>query len=302
VFARSQVLRAVALFAALIAAWAGSAAASYDVPEREYVRAALEMSDLSLDAPVDPTADPLGATAVLAGSRTAAAGSGATSSALGVALASAAAGESDPKNPMVALLMSAAVPGLGELYTGNTARAKAFLSAEAAIWIGFAAFTVQENMRIEDYEEYAHTYAGIPEGSSSDYYQDVADYIRSEGDDSFNEDVRAEARSLYPDDLEAQDAYLTANGYFGSASWEWESGARFSKYRGLRTDASTSRRNAFYMTGLAFLNRAISAIDSMWMARRHNSGLSGEPRARLYLSPDLSEDYVGSRLGLEVSF
>jgi hypothetical protein len=206
------------------------------------------------------------------------------------------------KNPMAALLLSVAVPGLGELYTGNTARAKSFIAAEAGIWTGYAAFRVQENLRVADYEEYASIFAGIPEGSSGDYYQDVADYIRSEGADSYNEAIRAEARSLYPDDLDAQHAYLDAHGYFGSSSWQWESEARFEHYRELRHDAAVSRKNAFYMTGLAVLNRALSAVDSAWMARRHNMGRTGEPSARLYMSPDAAAGGVGSRVGLEISF
>ena len=157
-------------------------------------------------------------------------------------------------------------------------------------------------MRVDDYQEYAEVFADVPQGAAGSYYQDVADYIRSEGDNSYNEAVRAEARSLYPDDLDAQRAYVKANGHFGSSSWEWESRTRLDQYRDLRYDAGVSKRNAFYMTGLAVLNRALSAIDSAWMARRHNSHLSGEPSARLYLSPDISDGVVGSRLGLEVSF
>ncbi len=214
----------------------------------------------------------------------------------------ASMGGNERKNPALAMLMSLAVPGLGELYTGNTGRARGFLAAEAGIWAGYAAFRVQQGLRTDDYKEYANIFAGIPEGSSSDYYQDVADYIRNEGDDSYNEAIRAEARSLYPDDLEAQHAYLKSHGYFGSSAWEWESEQRFEHYRELRHGASLSRKNAFYMTGLAVLNRALSIIDSAWMARRHNMGSEGEPSARLYMTPDFSGDQVGSRLALELSF
>ncbi len=208
----------------------------------------------------------------------------------------------DQKNPALAMLMSLALPGLGELYTGNTARARGFFSAEAGIWVGYAAFRVQQGLRTDDYKEYAGIFAGVPDGSTSDYYQDVADYIRSEGDDSYNQAIRAEARSLYPDDLDAQRAYLTSHGYFGSSSWEWESEQRFEHYRGLRHGAAVSRRNAFYMTGLAVLNRALSVIDSAWMARRYNLGSRGEPSARLYMSPEISDGVAGGRLALELSF
>ena len=212
-------------------------------------------------------------------------------------------GGGDRKNPMVALLMSLVLPGWGELYTGHTARAKAFMATEAAIWVGYAAFTVQGGMREDDYREYASLYAGLQDGgNSSGYYGDIADYIRSEGYDSYNEAIRADARSLFPDDLEAQEQYVTANGYFGGDSWEWESEARFDAYRDLRHEASVSTRNAFYMTGLAVLNRALSAVDSAWMARRYNTSRQGEPSVRFSVAPELGEDSCGGRAMLEITY
>ncbi len=269
---------------ALVAAVPGSARASVAAPRPDLVgaRAAMRVEGLSLDS-----SDGLLESAAPSGREVA---SGASSS------------RPTRKNPMLAMLMSFAVPGLGELYTGNTVRARGFLSAEAGIWVGYAAFKVQEGLRTDDYEEFARVFAGVPEGSSGEYYQDVADYIRNEGADSYNEAIRAEARSLYPDDLDAQRDYLAANGYFGSSEWEWASTQRFEHYRELRHGAAISRKNAFYMTGLAILNRALSAVDSVWMARRHNMGIDGEPSARLYMSPEMSGSEVGSRLALEFSF
>ena len=208
----------------------------------------------------------------------------------------------ESKHPMVAFLMSAVLPGWGEMHTGNTARGRAFMSAEAAIWLGYLSFTIQEDMRTHDYEEYARIFADVPEGSSGDYYGDISDYIRSEGADSYNEAVRAEARSLFPDDLEAREQYLEDNGYFGSLAWDWGDRDRLDRYRDLRTDAAASRRHAFYMTGLAVLNRAISAIDSAWMARRYNAKLRGAPAARLSVAPELADGEIGGRLALEIQF
>jgi len=206
------------------------------------------------------------------------------------------------KNPMLALLMSFVLPGWGELYTGHTTRAKAFLGAEASIWVGYAAFSVQEGMRKEDYREHAALYADIAEGRDGQYYEDIADYIRSEGYDSYNEAIRADARSLFPNDLEAQAQYLDENGYFGSDSWEWKSESHFDVYRDLRHDAAVSGRNAFYMTGLAVLNRALSGIDSAWMARQHNARRSGEPAVRVSVAPVLTDESCGGRAVLEITY
>jgi hypothetical protein len=169
---------------------------------------------------------------------------------------------------MVALLLSCVVPGWGEIYVGETTRGRWFMAAEAAIWAGYGTFRIQEGMREDSYREYAQIFAGAAAGASSDYLNDMGGYIRSEGDNSYNESIRREARSLFPDDLQAQAAYLAENGYHGDLSWDWGTRDRFLEYRDLRRFASESERNAFYATGLAVLNRVISAIDGAWMARR----------------------------------
>jgi hypothetical protein len=53
---------------------------------------------------------------------------------------------------------------------------------------------------------------------------------------------------------------------------------------------------------LAILNRALSAIDSAWMARRHNAGVRGEPGVRISVVPQISGSEVGARATLEVPF
>jgi hypothetical protein len=215
---------------------------------------------------------------------------------------SVGSGGRDAKNPGIAILMSTVLPGWGELYTGHTARAKGFMAAEAAIWLGYAGFTIQGNLRENDYKDYARVFAGVETDGGGAYWDDVSDFVRSEGDASYNESIRREARSLFPDDLEAQRQYALANGYYGSLGWEWESQERFQEFRHLKHNSSVSFRSAFFMTGLAVLNRAISAIDSAWMARRHNRGIAGEPAARLSVAPEMSDGELGGRATIEITF
>jgi hypothetical protein len=205
------------------------------------------------------------------------------------------------KNPMIAFMLSCLVPGWGEIYAGETERGRWFMAAEAAIWTGYGAFTIQEGMRRDDYEEYAQIFAGVGSGASEEYLSDIGDYIRSEGDRSYNQAVRSEARSLFPDDLEAQAAYFEEHAYPDDLAWDWGSRDRFLDYVELRRAASNSERNAFYMTGIALLNRALSAVDGAWMARRHNAG-SSRGAARLSVTPEVENGVVGARAKLEVPF
>ena len=208
----------------------------------------------------------------------------------------------DTKNPMVAALLSCVVPGWGEIYAGETTRGRWFMATEATIWAGYGAFRLQTGMREDEYKDYAQVFAGADAGAGSEYLSDMGGYIRSEGDDSYNESIRRDARSLYPYDLEAQAAYLAENGYFGDLSWDWGTRDNFIEYRSIRQAASASERNAFYATGLALLNRVISAIDGAWMARRHNAGVSGEPAVRVSVVPHISGGEVGARATVEVPF
>lgn len=219
-----------------------------------------------------------------------------------VEMAPAGGGGAEEKNPALALVMSAVLPGWGQLYTGHTSRAKGFIAAEAAIWLGYGVFTVQGNLRQDDFKDYAREFAGVRANAGDQYWDDVSDFIRSEGYDSYNEAIRSDARSLYPDDLEAQRRYFAANGYFGELAWEWEDIDRFVEFRHRKHSAAVSFRSAFFMSGLAILNRAISAIDSAWMARRHNRGIVDEPAVRLSISPDVSDGSLGARAAIEITF
>ena len=211
-------------------------------------------------------------------------------------------GSAGTKNPMVAVLMSVVLPGWGELYTGHTARAKGFMAAEAAIWLSYAGLTIQGNLREDDYKDYARAFAGVSLDGDGGYWDDVSDFMRSEGIASYNESIRRDARSLFPDDLDAQEEYFLENGYFGGQAWEWGSEERFEEFRRIKHSASVSFRSAFFMSGLAVLNRAISAIDSAWMARRHNRGIAGEPTVRVSVSPDMSDGTLGGRAAIEITF
>ena len=211
-------------------------------------------------------------------------------------------GGPDEKNPMLALLLSCIVPGWGEMYVGDTSRGGWFMASEVAIWAAYGTFQIQGSMREDDYREYAEIFAGADAGAAGGYLSDMGDYIRSEGDNSYNQSIARDARSLFPNDLEAQRAYIAENGYFGDLSWDWGSPEHFTEYQDLRFAASTSDRNAFYMVGVAMLNRAISGIDSAWMARRHNTGVHGEPAARLSVVPQISGGEVGARATLVVPF
>ena len=163
-----------------------------------------------------------------------------------------------------ALLLSVGLPGAGQYYSGRTTRAKVFFLAEAAIWTSFVVFEVQGHLRKDNYIEFAELTAGVnAEGKPDDFYRALGQYMRSDpGPASYNEDVRREARQLYPNDKQAQEQYLQENGYFGADAWEWQSAEDQAHYKSLRKKSQFSYEKAKYMLGLAVANRLLAAMDA----------------------------------------
>jgi hypothetical protein len=162
------------------------------------------------------------------------------------------------------LLFSLALPGLGELRTGHRNRAIAHFAAEAAVWTAFIVFRVQGGLRKDDYIEYAEVYAGVQdaEGQSDDYYKELARFRRSDpGPLSYNElEVRATARSLFPDDLEAQKRYIEENEIRGALAWDWETVDNWRTYGLMRESSELSYQRSRFAIAGAVANRIASVL------------------------------------------
>jgi len=168
------------------------------------------------------------------------------------------------KSRAKALAFSTLVPGAGQYYAGRKGRAYFFFLTESAIWTSFVVFEVQGYLRKDNYVEFAELMAGVDAaGKPEDFYRALGRYMQSDpGPGSYNEDVRREARALYPDDKQAQDRYLQEDGYFGKSAWQWQSEQEQTYYRNLRKRSQLSFRRATYMLGVAVANRILSAMDA----------------------------------------
>jgi hypothetical protein len=162
------------------------------------------------------------------------------------------------KSMRKALALSLLVPGAGEQYLGNHARARTMFVAEAGIWGTFAYFRVQGNQRKDRYEGMAELFAGVSGSRGDDYYRALSYYLTSE---DYNVDVMRDARFRYPDDRAKQLEYFEANAYFGDDAWEWRSAGYQSEFSHTRTASKESYRRAVLTTGFAVLNRVVSMID-----------------------------------------
>lgn len=230
--------------AGLLLAWAGSAGASPD-PEAWSPLPAIYPDGLALGG----------------------SSGGGTSLALHASRSDESSGTeaaSKPKSTKKALLYSLLLPGTGELSLGHKGRATGFFIAEGLIWANFIYWTRAGNLREDDYIEQAQLNAGVGvDGADDSYWSLVGQYRASSGDgpDTYEEELRIEARELYPGDPAAQDAYVAENLPKGAEAWSWTSEPLQETYVDTRQSSQTAFNNAQYSFLAAAVNRVLSVID-----------------------------------------
>jgi hypothetical protein len=196
-----------------------------------------------------------------------------------------------------ALLYSLLLPGMGELSMGEKGRATGFFIAEGLIWSSFIYWTVAGNLRQDDYIEQANLNAGVGvTNESDDYWKLVGQYERSAGSGpgSYEEDLRREARDIYPDDPAAQDAYVAQHLPTGDRAWEWTSSALQDTYVSTRENSNTAFNRAQYSYAAAILNRIVSVIDVQLLRHKASKeAQSGIPAPEYRLYADTAADGSG---------
>lgn len=197
------------------------------------------------------------------------------------------AGEPEPgdgsKSLLRAVLSSALLPGLGERYVGRPRRANAFHAAEAALWVTFAGYRIQGDLRRDRYEEFAQVQAGAPGKRDSDYYEHIGLWISLE---EWHDIVRRDARLRFPDDPAAQQRFFDENQRYSEGdAWSWPDDETRVRYRQLRSLSERSYRNGRLAVGAAIVNRLASMVDALALARAHNRALREEARLELRFEP-----------------
>jgi len=171
----------------------------------------------------------------------------------------------EPPRRGLAILSSLALPGTGQMLLGTSGRGEAQLWLDGAIWATWGGLTWLGSNREGD----ARVIAGRESGgdmsiTKASYFRALERYDNA---DEYNEDVRREARSRYPDDPEAQHSYFERNGYFGEQAWNWSSdSARFQYWR-TRKSARSAVLAAGFAAGGLLVNRLLGALDCAFFVK-----------------------------------
>lgn len=172
--------------------------------------------------------------------------------------------EGRPVSPFLAGLMSAVVPGSGQLVQGQR-RGWIYLGVEAAIWFSYFALHDAGNQSETDYQEFAdghwtlERYAG-PDGNTpatgcgeglgptEDFQQEKADII----------DLRENDRDGYYEEIGINRVYACG----------WDDQANRADFQTMRDHASGLFSAANTVASVAFVNHLVSAVDAARSASR----------------------------------
>jgi hypothetical protein len=175
-----------------------------------------------------------------------------------------------------AVLYSLLLPGLGQSYLGETGEAKIFFTVEAVIMTSLVVFLVQEDLREDEYIQYAQTFAGVQNGHSDEYYGILTSYDSS-GD--YEDEIKSEGRlALYPNiDTASLESYFAQERIADYEPWTWQSADHRRAYQDRRADSKTAERRALYAVAAAVANRVASAFFAYRSSVRANHERSASP-------------------------
>ena len=210
------------------------------------------------------------------------------------------------KSPVKAFLLSAAVPGAGQLYNGSKLKSAAFLGIEAAAWLLHVGYHNDGEDATDVYEAYNRAHW------SQTSYEDYLELSYNVRDDELV--FQTEVSHHLPDDPNDQQ-YYEMTGKYDQFAWGWDDAVRndstldmyinesvkiqgpaytpYSEHRliyeNLRHDANNKYDKATNMLIVVMINHLASGVEAYISARKHNEGGSKveEMLSRMDLSASL---------------
>jgi len=181
--------------------------------------------------------------------------------------------------PAVAFLMSAAIPGTGQLVEGRN-RAFAYLGLEAMSWIGHYSWKDAGVKKEEEYKRFAdHHWSRDAWHSRIDDTSCQAPFPAglnpAAADSTLEGFLRARNYQHYYEDIGKLEVYRAGWDDFDCSTQTPAMSANRVAYRGMRAKSNDYLNRAQSMITVAFLNRIVSAVDAYRTARGAHLRLRG---------------------------
>lgn len=191
------------------------------------------------------------------------------------------------KSPALAILYSALIPGMGELYAGDYTTGKYLTITEGALWLSYFSINQYGEWQEENYLSYAQTKGGVAlGGKDEDFFANIGNYR----DINQYNDERAFYRQF-------DEMYNTT-----THSWSWTSTTERRTYRSMWVSSRQAFNNLRFVVAGMLLNRLGSVINAVRLVSAHNKGLQAETSLLELgnsIAPDGSNQYS---FGLRVGF
>ena len=157
------------------------------------------------------------------------------------------------------------IPGWGELSQKNSS-GYIFLTSELLFWFSRYYFLEEADLKDKASFNYAVKFAHIDSNTdySNEYFFHLKRYDSSGYETGgYNAYIVELAKNLYPEDPEAQTAYINANAYSDEYFWQWDDDDKQHEYAILRKRIIQYNDYAKTFVGAILANRLISAINSL---------------------------------------
>ncbi len=165
------------------------------------------------------------------------------------------------KSAGLAMIYSLFVPGMGQLYTKRFDVGKYFLISEAALWVGYASFTVYGNWLLNDAYSYSATHAGVTVGNKArddNFWVNIANYDNVE---EYNNDMLQQGNY--------DKVYYPGTGF----DFYWDNVNDRESYRSDKLAGDRIHNDRLFIVGAILLNHVISAISAIVLTNKYNSGV-----------------------------
>jgi hypothetical protein len=180
-------------------------------------------------------------------------------------------GSKPVRKPGVAFLMSAILPGAGQLYNGDH-RGYLYLGIEAAAWFARLSYLDAGNKKENEFEAYADRHWGLS------IYRDSAGSLGSNwsaANDSLIVWFRGNDSQQYYEEVGKYDKYRSGWDDFASTYDPGNDRAlspNRAKYKSMRVQSNDLLDNARLALAAAMVNRVVSGVDAYRTARARSRG------------------------------
>jgi hypothetical protein len=188
----------------------------------------------------------------------------------------------EKKSPALAILYSALLPGMGELYAGNYSLGQYLTITEAVLWGTYIGIEKYGDWKKESYQSYAKSAGGVDlTNKNEEYFAKIADYRDIV---QYNEEMSAQRnfKAMYNSE---------------SHYWNWATTSERRTYRSMWVSSQVSYNNLRFVVGGMILNRIASIINAVRLVTAYNKSQQANNSWNMNVNYSLDE-YSPSNLSV----